>query len=118
MEYTQRIVTVRWEGEQRELGTLDCPTNPKAEGAETAFMAEAVLALKPCFDAFDAEMPPQPKFLMVVRALAATYLQNGRDESLEDRLATFYMKMYWEDWCRMMDPDGRHGPPPPPPAMN
>jgi hypothetical protein len=109
---------LRWAGEQRELGTLDCPTDPKAEGAEVAFMAEAVLAVKPCFDAFDVEMPPQGRFMMVVRALAHTYLQNGRDAALEDRLATFYMKMYWEDWCKLMDPEGKLGTPPPAPAMN
>lgn len=118
MEYTQRTVTVRWKGEQRKLGTLDCPTNPSSEGAETAFMAEAVKAVKPCFDAFEAEIPPQPKFLLVIRALAQAYSPKGCNVALENRVATFYMKMYWEDWCQMMDPDGQHGPPPPPPAMN
>jgi len=118
VEYTQRVVTLRWEGEQHELGRLDCPTDPSADGAEPVFLAGAVLAIKPCFDSFDAKLPPQAKFLMVVRALASTYLQNGRDEKLEDRLATFYMRMYWEDWCQMMDPEGKLGVPPPAPARN
>lgn len=118
MEYTQKTVTLRWGGELRTLGTLDCPTNPQEEGAETAFLAEAVLAVRSCYDAFDAELPPQPKFLLVIRALTRAYVQNGCNASLENRLAAFYMKLYWEDWCKLMDPDGRHGPPPPPPATN
>ena len=119
MEYTQKTVTLRWEGKPHELGTLDCPADPSAEGAEVAFLAEAILALQPCYAALDSAMPPQARFLLTVRALAQTYL-GRRDQALEHRLATMFMKMYWDDWCKMMDPDGRHGPPPaaPVPVMN
>lgn len=112
MPYTTRTVTVRWEGEQRELGTVQCPE----AGDENDFLAEAVQAVKPCFDAFDADIAPQARFLMVIRGLVHTYVQKGRDEALEDRLATFYMRLYWEDWCRMMDPEGKLGTPPPSPT--
>jgi hypothetical protein len=116
--YSDRTIAVRWNGATLELGTFQCPADPTAEGAETAFMAEALLMVEPCFKAFDAEMPPQPKFLLVIRSLVGAYVQNGRDAALEDRLATLYMKMYWETWCKLMDPEGKLGTPPPAPAMN
>jgi hypothetical protein len=115
--YSDRTIAVRWEGELHELGTFQCP-DPATAGAETAFMAEALPMVGPCFQAFSAEMPPQPKFLLVIRALVEAYVQNGRDEALEGRLGARYMKVYWEDWCKLMDPDGRLGTPPPAPSMN
>jgi hypothetical protein len=118
LHYASRTVTVRWEGEQRELGTLDCPEDPTADGAEAAFLAEAIRVVEPCFKALPGDIPPQARFLMVIRGLVRAYIQEGRDEALEDRLATFYMRMYWEAWCKLMDPDGRLGTPPPAPSRN
>lgn len=118
MHCTNRTITVRWEGEQRELGTIECPTDPTVEGAEAAFLAEAIQAVEPCFKKLPDAIPPQARFVMVIRGLVHAYVQNGRDEALEDRLATFYMQMYWDAWCKLMDPEGKLGTPPPAPARN
>ena len=118
MQYTHRTVTVRWEGKLLELGTVECPVDRSVEHADTAFVSLAEREVEPCFQAFTAEMPPQPKFLLVIRALVTTYLQTGRDEALESRLAVFYMRLNWQTWCALMDPEGALGPPPPSPYTN
>jgi len=117
MNYVEKTVKIRWEEESVELGILDCPQGTGTE-ADKRFLAEAALKIQPCFEAFRALMPPQAKFLMVVRALVRTYRPDGRDEPLENALAATFIRMCWQDWCKMMDPDGRLGPPPPPPPTN
>lgn len=117
MNYVVRTVKIRWEEASVELGILDCPQGTGAE-ADQSFLTEAVRQVKPCFEAFSAPMAPQAKFLLVVRALVQTYRENGRDQRLENALATFFMQTNWQTWCQMMDPDGRLGPPPPPPGKN
>lgn len=118
MTYAERTIAVRWNGDLHELGTLECPEDPTLDGAEAAFLAEAIRAVEPCFKALPTAIPPQARFLLVIRALVEAYVQNGRDEALENRLGTLYLKMYWESWCKLMDPDGKLGAPPPAPARN